>query len=270
LAPNDVRPLLRKDLLAFVRDPAQWGQVFLLGGVGVLYIVNASALGDGLVLVSPPMRGMVLVAAHTGIIGFIAGGLAARFAFPQVGLEGPAVWILDSAPLRPRRLLFSKWLASFPIVVFFPAVLAVVGGVLLDFSPLRTLWSALVITGFAVGVAGLAVFRGAQHPLFDAVSLSELAMGPGAVSTMILATSLAFVLSIASFAAAGLFSWRDVTGIGGVVVGLLVLLLPLATTARAARTSFVRGAAALFERQVDNAGGDARAPAGDGGLDAAG
>lgn len=132
LAPKDVRPLLRKDLLAFVRDPAQWGQVFLLGGVGVLYIVNASALGDGLVLVSPPLRGMVLVAAHTGIIGFIAGGLAARFAFPQVGLEGPAVWILDSAPLRPQRLLFSKWLASFPIVVCFPVVLAVVGGVLLD------------------------------------------------------------------------------------------------------------------------------------------
>ncbi|MDP2339511.1 MAG: hypothetical protein Q8O67_01025 [Deltaproteobacteria bacterium] len=252
LAPRDLRPLLRKDLLSFVRDPGQWGQVVLLGGVGVLYIVNASALADGLRPLGP-FGPVVLIAMHTGIVGFVAGGLAARFAFPQLGLEGPAIWIIDGAPLSPQRLLIGKWLASFPVVVFFPSVLAFGGAIVLGFSPGRVLWSTALIVTLALGIAALAVFRGAQKPLFDAASLSELAMGPGAVSTMVLATSLAFGTSVGAFAAGGLLYAAEFEFADGVVVFAVpvFLLAPLLVTAWFARRSFRAGVAALLGRRSD-------------------
>lgn len=250
LVAPDLRPLFRKDLLAFVRDPGQWGQVILLIGVGVLYLVNASVLTESLGQLMAPLGGMVLVSAHTGIVGFIAGGLAARFAFPQVGLEGPAIWILDGAPLRPQRLLLGKWLAAVPVVVVFPACLAVVGAVVLDFSVARALWSSALIVILSTLIAGGAVFRGAVKPLFDAASLSELAMGPGAISTMIGATSLAFFACWGAFAAAGFFSFHHVVGYGA---GAVSLLMPLLATAWAARSAWRQGVAALLGRRSDDA-----------------
>ena len=248
--PVDLQPLVRKDLLAFVRDPGQWGQVVLLVGVGVLYLVNASALGEGLGVLGP-FGGVVLVAMHCGIVGFIAGGLAVRFAFPQVGLEGPAIWIIDGAPLHPQRFLLGKWLSSFPVVVFFPALLAVVGSVVLGFGWARVLWSSAVIIALALGIAAIAVFRGAEKPLFNAASLSELAMGPGALSTMVLATSLAFSGSVGAFAAGGI-AYASHFGVIPVLViaaAPVLALGPVVATAWWARRSFTLGVAALLARR---------------------
>ncbi len=261
-APAALRPLLRKDLLAFVRDPGQWGQVVLLVGVGVLYVVNASALGEGL-------RGLgrfgvvVLLGMHTGIVSFVAGGLAARFAFPQVGLEGPAVWIVDGAPLSASRLLAAKVLASLPIAVFFPSILAVVGGAVLGFSPWELVWSTTLIAGLSLCIAVAAVGRGAMQPLFDATSLSELAMGPGALSTMVLTTGLAFAGAVVAFVGGGAWEGRAVIGraTAGVLfawlVGGLVLL-----AAELARRAFVAGVAALVARRHSGAAGGIAVPDG--------
>jgi hypothetical protein len=253
-APADVRPLLRKDLLAFVRDPGQWGQVVLLGGVGVLYVVNASALGDGLRMLGEYGL-LVLIAMHTGIVGFIAGGLAARFAFPQVGLEGPAIWILDGAPLSPGRLLVAKLLAAVPVAVVFPIVLAVVGGSVVGFPPFELVWSSVLIAALAVCIAAAATFRGALHPLFDAASVSELAMGPGALSTMVLTTALAFGGACAAFIGGGAWLLRAHAGTGPAAVASLVVLAgPVVVSAVVARRAFVAGVAALDERRVDGGG----------------
>jgi ABC-2 type transport system permease protein len=275
--PVDLRPMVQKDLLAFVRDPGQWGQVVLLVGVGVLYVVNASALGDGLRVIGA-FGAVVLLAMHTGIVSFIAGGLAVRFAFPQVGLEGPAVWIVDGAPLRADRLLLAKLVASLPVVVFFPLALAGVGGAVLGFSPSSWLWSTALIAAVALAIAASATFRGALHPLFDATSLSELAIGPGAMSTMVLTTALAGLGALGAFVAGSCWYARawvaGAAATGGLVVGgVVAVVVPVAIGTWLARRAFVAGAAALDERRVvGSAGGAARAsaPAQDsaGGIDA--
>jgi len=252
-APADLRPLLRKDLLAFVRDPGQWGQVILLVGVGVLYAVNASAMGEGLVLLGGA-GGAVLTATHVGIVAFIAGGLAARFAFPQVGLEGPAVWITDGAPLSPSRLLVAKWLAALPVTAVFPAILGVAGAVVLDFSVTRAVWTSGVLTIAAVLFAGLGVARGARQPLYDAASLSELAMGPGAISTIVQTTATAGVLAFAALIVEGLRVGAErgfVSPSTAAVGGLVAVIVPVAALWLMVRQAMRAAADALHGRRRD-------------------
>ena len=253
LVANDLRPLVKKDLLAFVRDPGQWGQVVLLLGVGVLYVVNASALGEGLRQLGTFGTSM-LTSMHVGIVAFIAGGLAARFAFPQVGLEGLAVWMVDGAPVAPRRLLLAKWLSAAPVVIVFPSLLAFSGGLVLDLGVVRVLWTTVFVVVSAVAFAGLGVARGARQPLFDATSLSELAMGPGAISTVMQATVLAgcacggaLVVELGrSGVERGYFG--SGTGVGIMVLGGAVPLLMMIGVVRGAMTAAEE---ALLARRCD-------------------
>lgn len=251
----DMRPLVEKDLLAFVRDPAQWGQVVLLLGVGLLYLVNASALREGFAGM-PEIGRAILPAMHTGLVTFIAAGLAARFAFPQLGLEGPAVWIVDGSPLAPRAVMTAKWLSALPVVAFYPSLLGIVGGFVLEMDVIT--WSAttLLCTSVSFGVAAFGVGRGALKPLYDATSLSELAMGPGAISTMIIATALAGVASLgalgAGVAAVGLErAHGPPIVLGALIVGAAAL--PSALAFALARQALAQGAIAFVRRREDEA-----------------
>lgn len=246
----DIRPLLQKDLLAFVRDPGQWGQVILLVGVGVLYVVNVSVMGEGF---SALTAGTVLIVAmHVGIVAFIAGGLSARFAFPQVGLEGQAVWIIDGAPISWPRLLTAKWLAALPVAALFPAFLGVAGAVVLDFGLVRGVWTSALIAVVATLFAGLGVARGAHKPLFDAASLSELAMGPGAISTVVQSTLFSGVFCVAALVVEGLVWGLDHQRVEAAVAipgAILSLLLPTAALGLVVRAAFRDGVRGLLARR---------------------
>lgn len=256
----DIRPLVQKDLLAFVRDPGQWGQVILLVGVGVLYVVNVSVMGEGFERL---VAGRALIASlHVGIVAFIAGGLAARFAFPQVGLEGPAVWIVDGAPISWPRMLWAKWLVALPLSAFFPTALGLIGAVVLDFGVVRAIWTSALIGVVSALFAGLGVARGAQKPLFDAASLSELAMGPGAILTVVQSTVSAGVFSGATLVVEGLWwaiehgriGWAPGVALAGFVVVTPVLVLMLIV-----RRAFREGVLGLLARRHEGSAGAPRA-----------
>lgn len=250
-----LRPMVEKDLLAFARDPAQWGQVVLLLGVGALYLVNAGALREGFKQM-PEIGAAILPSMHTGLVTFIAGGLAARFAFPQVGLEGPAVWIVDGSPMATHQIMLAKWIAALPVVVLYPSAVAGVGGAVLELRPALWLLTTALCAAVSLGVAAFAVGRGAQKPLFDATSLSELAMGPGALSTMMLSVALA---GFASFGALIAGIAVIAAGRGGVPVPFALAIavggcaLPTAAAFVIGRRALAAGARAFVRRREDDA-----------------
>ena len=252
--PPGLRPMVEKDLLAFVRDPGQWGQLVLLLGVGVLYLVNADALRQGFAQ-WPALGAWVLPSMHTGLVCFIAAGLGARFAFPQLGLEGPAVWIVDGSPMSPGALMTAKWIGALPVVAVVPTLIAVLGGMVLQLSPFLWSLTTLACGVVSAAIAAYGVGRGAHKPLFDATSLSELAVAPGALSTMLTAVVLAFVASVGAMMAGAAMSaarWADAPVALGGVAALVALGIPVALSAYMGRRALQEGALA-FERRRDDA-----------------
>lgn len=249
--PARLRPLVEKDLLAFVRDPAQWGQVILLVGVGVLYLVNATAMAQGM-RVFPAGRDIVMTGLHTGIASFIAAGLSVRFGFPMVALEGPAVWILEAAPVDARDIVRAKAFAALPVVAFFPTLVAFFGGFVIELPIALHLFSTVAVGLTAASFALYAVARGAERPAFDAVSVSELAMGPGALGCMTTTLFLSFLTTLFSMAGAErtLFGPPSQILLGPLLI-VLVAPIAFAFALRAER----RGARALHGRRRDGTAG---------------
>ena len=255
LVPLELRPVVQKDLLAFFRDPAQWGQVLLLLGVGALYLVNASILRDGFGSMQE-IGAAVLPAMHVGLVTFIAAGLSVRFGFPQIGLEGPAVWIVDGSPLKPRALMSAKVFAGLPVVVIYPGLVAVVGGFVLHFGFALWVLTTILCVLVSLGVCAFAVGRGAIDPLFDAASLSELAIGPGALSTMLLSVSLAFFASIGALCAGTLMvagGQVNLPALATLTGATLAVLAPSVAALWAGRRALDKGAVAFVKRREDEA-----------------
>lgn len=250
--PVRMRPLLEKDLLAFVRDPSQWSQLVLLLGIAGIYLINAQALVVGFEPF-PRAKNVFIGGMHVGLATFISAGLAARFAFPQMGLEGPAVWIVEGSPLSPRDVVFAKFLATLPVVAVFPTVVAMAGGYVLDLTPLAWLITTLTVAGMSVSMAAWGTGRGSLAPAFDAVSVSELAMGPGALATMGLAVAMCGLASFLTMLGGGFL------GYGGPIFGPLGALacaaLPCVVAGLAGKRALKRGAEAFLQRRYDGSAG---------------
>ncbi len=249
-APRRLRPMIEKDLLSFARDPSQWGQLILLVGVGVLYLVNADALLQGFQGL-PDFAATILAGMHTGLVTFVAAGLGARFAFPQMGLEGPAVWIVDGSPLNPRDLVVAKWLGALPVVALFPSLIGALGGVVLQLSWPLWVMTTLLIIACSVGLCAYSVGRGTIAPAYDAANTSELAMGPGAISTMILSVAVSGVASVGAVGAGA--ALRFAHGPGGLLVAAAFVFVPAAIAAGMGRRAITAGARAFVDRREEQA-----------------
>ena len=136
LAPERTRVVVERDLLVFVRDPAQWSQLILLLGIGLVYIINATALVEAFGGFGAASD-VVLGTLHTGLVSFISAGLAARFAFGAVSAEGPAFWFVEGGPLTSADYVDAKWRGALPVVAGYPILVGLLGCAALKLWPCR-------------------------------------------------------------------------------------------------------------------------------------
>ena len=116
LFPETTRAIMIKDIKTFLRDTTQWSQLFLLLALIVVYLYNFKVLPlDRSPMPAGVLRTLVSF-ANLALAGFVLSAVAVRFAFPAISLEGKAFWILQSAPISLRALLWSKfWLIFVPL-----------------------------------------------------------------------------------------------------------------------------------------------------------
>lgn len=178
------RALMIKDIKAFFRDTTQWSQLLLLLALVVVYVYNFSVL---------PLERYPLPAFHLqhvvafvnlALAAFVLAAVAVRFVYPSVSLEGRAFWILRTAPVSVRSLLWSKfWLGLVPLLVL-SEILVGVTNHFLGVSRFMMLYSLVMVFLLTVGITAMGVGFGALYPRFTVENPAKVSTGFGGMVFM--------------------------------------------------------------------------------------
>jgi ABC-2 type transport system permease protein len=150
---------------------------------------------------------------NLAMAAFVTSAVAVRFVFPAVSAEGPAFWIVRTAPVGMSSFLWSKlWTGLVPILLLAEA-LTVASNHLLGVPPVLKLLCAAAIAVMSVALVGLACGMGAQHPRFGAENLTQVAGSYGGVAFMVLA--VLYILATVALLAwpASVYLWHDYRGL---------------------------------------------------------
>lgn len=197
--------LSRRDWQLFWRTPSQWTQLLLIGSLGVVYVYNFKYF-DALHQTGFFNTASLFV-THIALTGMVMITLAARFLYPSICAEGKAIWVLQSAPITPKKILVSKarW-ALIPLLVL-SATLSILCAWLTELSSLWlivTIWSGWMLTFV---ILGLSIGMGAISPRFNLPNPQVAAAGFGGISFMLLALFCTGLLVTMTFPSAmGLMS----------------------------------------------------------------
>jgi ABC-2 type transport system permease protein len=189
--PPVLRALMVKDIKTFLRDSTQWSQLFLLIALIVVYLYNFKVLPlDRSPLPTATLKTVVSF-ANLALAGFVLSAVAMRFAFPAVSLEGKAFWILQTAPISLRTLLWSKlWLNLVPLLIL-GELLVFLSNLLLRVPTWMMMLSLATVFLMTFGITAICVGVGALYPKFTFDHAAEIPTSFGGAICMIV--SIAFV-----------------------------------------------------------------------------
>jgi ABC-2 type transport system permease protein len=227
------RVLLVKDLKVFLRDTTQWSQLLLLVALALVYLYNFRVLDLDRVPYMSAVVKDVYGLVNLLMAAFVTAAVAVRFVFPAVSAEGPAFWIVRTAPVSLSAFLRSKfWTGLVPILVLAEG-LTVASNQLLGVSPVLKVVGAVAVAFVVLALVGLACGMGARYPRFEAENLTQVAGSYGGVSFMVLA--VLFILAIVALVGwpALQYSWHAGTH------------LPLSPRRQAAMVASLLAAASL-------------------------
>jgi ABC-2 type transport system permease protein len=184
-----VRHVWRKDLVLLLRDSTQWSQFLILAALVLVYVYNFQGLPYALYQYTTMMSFVSI-----GGSGLILAAIAARFAFPALSLEAPALPLLLSAPIDWPRFLIGKLLFHLCPSLLIGELLIIFSNKVLGSSLRLQIIGCLSILLIAVGVNALAIGIGVLYPRFSFRHAAEIPVGLGGLLFMILATILILVV----------------------------------------------------------------------------
>lgn len=185
------RALMIKDIKTFMRDTAQWSQLFLLFALVVVYIYNFKVLPfDRVPMASFYLKNLISF-LNLGLAGLVLSAITARFIYPSISLEGQAYWMVRSSPILLRDFLWSKFWVGFIPLLILAEVLIVISNIILKVNTFMMVLSTVTIFIMTFGITGLGVGLGAIYPRFKFENAAQIPMGFGGVLYMIL--SMAFI-----------------------------------------------------------------------------
>ncbi|MBN2495401.1 MAG: hypothetical protein JXR96_12470 [Deltaproteobacteria bacterium] len=184
--------LLAKELRLFMRDTNQWLQLVLLGALAAVYVLNFAYLRLA------EFSWFVLYTVNHVMLGLVLAGVAVRFVFPAVSLEGRAWWIVRSAPVSLSAFLHAKLLIHLVPLALMGLGLSMLScwiiGVPLAFGA----FSAALVLSLSLSVSAMGVGIGALFPRFTVENPAKIPTGIGGVSFMIASMSYVLVFLLAS------------------------------------------------------------------------
>lgn len=189
--PAHIGAMIIKDIKTFLRDTTQWSQLFLLLALIVVYLYNFKVLPlDRSPMPAGTLR-TVVAFANLALAGFVLSAVAVRFAFPAISLEGRAFWIVQSAPVSLRALVWSKfWMIFIPLLLL-GELLVYLSNLMLHAPAWMMALSLATVALMTFGIAAIGVGLGALYPNFSYENAAEIPTSFGGAIAMIL--SVAFI-----------------------------------------------------------------------------
>jgi ABC-2 type transport system permease protein len=248
------RAIVLKDLSSTVRDRAQSLQLLLYLGLGALYVTVYSFLSSAMTLSMTGQQVWIgfLASSNVMLVGFMTTTILTRLVYPSVSLEGRSFWILQVTPIRIREMVAAKLLCWLPLTIFLSGSLMGVGALAVGLSVLES--SLVVLIGVAITLAttGVAIGLGARYASFDWESPSQLAVGLGTLTLLLLSVSLVILFSIPSAYIIFLTVVPELRGIVGPVLSFVTMSLALFAVLIGSmwlmHSSISSGSRALLER----------------------
>jgi ABC-2 type transport system permease protein len=183
--PTITRAIMLKDIKTFLRDTTQWSQLFLLAALIVVYLYNFKVLPlDRSPMPAGTIRTIVSF-ANLGLAGFVLSAIAIRFAFPAVSLEARAFWLLQTAPISLRALLWSKFWLNFVPLLILGELLIFCSNLLLKVPNWMMILSLVTMFLMTFGITAVGIGLGALYPNFNYENAAEIPTSFGGAVCMI-------------------------------------------------------------------------------------
>ncbi|HTN74290.1 MAG TPA: hypothetical protein VL096_03555 [Pirellulaceae bacterium] len=207
--PRHTSVLIVKDFQVFRRDPVQWSQFAIFFGLLSLYFVNIRRFNYG----EPLTQWMTMVGfMNLAVVGLILSTFTTRFIFPMISLEGRRFWILGTAPLERRTILWAKFLfAAFGSIVPCSSLILLSDTMLrvVDRTPVVAAIHQLTCLVLCLGLSAMAVGMGARLPNLREPSPSKIAAGFGGTLNLIL--NMFYIVAVTMATAIPCYYWAEKT-----------------------------------------------------------
>jgi len=190
------RAIIDKDIRCFLRDTAQWSQLFILMAIIVIYLYNFSVLPLEKSPIPTRQLQNILSFFNLGLAGFVLTAVAVRIAYPAISLEGESFWLMKSSPVGLGRLIWCKFFINFLLLALLAEVLIICSNLLLDADRLMMVISSITVLVMALGISGLAIGIGAAFPRFKYENIAQIPTGFGGVLFMMLSMLLCIVIVV--------------------------------------------------------------------------
>ncbi len=219
IAPSrgQIRSLLNKDAILFLRDPSQWAQFSLILILLGVYFFNLRLVPANLEM--EQWRTIVAV-MNFGFCGFVLATLAVRFMYPSISLEGGSFWVIGTAPLTVSTLFREKFWLSLGLFILIGEPIALLSGIILHLDGLYLVLTVGGIFLMSVALSCLAVGFGAAFPAFAETNPSRIASSPGGILTVM--ASLAYVGIMTGLIALPLYGYTGYLVSGGAFPRVMV------------------------------------------------
>ncbi len=186
--------LLLKDMLVFLRDPAQLSQSVLFFLLMAIYSLSLLRVPT---FFSTPVLQKILFFANLTALCMILSSFTSRFLFPLISLEGRAFWIVGLAPMRRSALLIQKAVFGLAITLAVGIPMTIVSNLALNMPFEMVLSAVYIVTLVGLCLTALAIGLGAAYPNFAEDNPSRIAVGVGGTLNFFAsALSVAVIITI--------------------------------------------------------------------------
>ncbi len=184
--PMQLRAVIDKDMRTFFRDTAQWSQLFILSAIIIIYLYNFSVLPMEKSPIPTIQLQNLIAFLNLGLAGFVISAVAVRFAYPAVSLEGESYWIMKSAPLSLKELVWCKFWVNFVLLFVLAEILIIFTNYLLRVDMTMMCISTVTVFFMTAGLTSLSIGFGATYPRFRYENIAQIPTGFGGLMYMIM------------------------------------------------------------------------------------